>query len=233
MKKIGLSLLYLLALQNYAFSQNPLSKFTNNSMLMFGPTWNNWMEVPSAVKIKASRNIGFDVAAVHRFGSGKLGLVAGLGISAVNIHSNVRQWTFDVAGNVPKSAFIDMDSVSGGKKFYSRNKIALTYLEVPLELNFRIRGQDTDSTNAKTGFKFAIGVRPGICIDAHTKLKTTDQIVKIKDFDNIARFRFGPTVRIGYGGFSLYGRYDLTSSFEADKVPVYALYTVGLVISSF
>lgn len=233
MKKTGLFLLCLLALQNYAFSQNPFAKFTNNSMLMFGPTWSNWMEVPSGVKIKPARNIGFDIATVHRFGTGKLGFVAGLGISAVNIHSNVREWKFDAAGNVMKSSFIDMDSVSGGKKYYLRNKIALTYLEIPLELSFRMRSEETDSTNAKTGFKFAIGVRPGICIDAHTKLKTSEQIVKVKDFDNITSFRFGPTVRIGYGGFSLYGRYDLTSSFDGESVPAYSLYTVGLIISSF
>jgi hypothetical protein len=233
MKKSGLILLCLFALQNYAFSQNPLSRLTNNSLLMFGPTWSNWTEVPSNVKIKAARNIGFDVAAVHRFGKGKLGFVAGLGISAVNIHSNVVQWGFNAGGNVPDSNLVDMDRVVNGEKYNTRNKIALTYLEIPLEINFRVRGQNTDSTNAKTGFKFAIGVRPGICIDAHTKLKTTERITKIKDFDNIARFRLGPTVRIGYGGFSIYGRYDLTSSFEGANVPAYSLYTVGVVISSF
>src|SRR5688572_3199225 len=99
MKRTGLILLCLMALQNYAFSQNPLSLLTKNSKLMFGPTWSNWMEVPAGVEVKPARNFGFDAAAMHRFGKGTLGFSVGLGISAVNIHSNTFFWQFDKDGN--------------------------------------------------------------------------------------------------------------------------------------
>jgi hypothetical protein len=234
MKKTGLILLSLLALQNYAFSQNPLERLTGNSKLMFGPTWSNWIEVPSAVEVKPARNIGFDVAAIQRFGEGTVGFNAGLGISAVNIHSNIFPWQFDGDGNVDSIGIVDMDKKVDGKNFVLKNKLALTYLEVPLELSIRTRkGEDTDSTNAKTRFKFAIGWRTGICIDAHVKQKTRDYTWKIKDFDNITMLRYGPTIRIGYGAISLYGRYDLSSSFQGEKVPAYTLYTVGVMISQF
>lgn len=234
MKKTGLFLLGLMALQNYAFSQNPMSGIGKHFTLMFGPTWSNWIEVPEQVEMKPGRNIGLDVAALHRFGEGTVGLTAGLGISSINIHSNVWPWGFDANGNVDSLALLDMDRQVAGKAFVRTNKISLTYLEVPLELSIvQRKGEDTDSTNQKTGFKLAIGWRTGVCIDAHMTQRTQDYTWKFKDFDNITMLRYGPTVRIGYGGFSLYGRYDLSSSFEGEKVPAFTLYTVGLMVSGF
>jgi hypothetical protein len=232
MKKILLVLLCAAAVQNYAFSQNVLGLLSKNSKLMFGPTWSNWAEVPAGVEVKPARNIGFDIAATHRFGKGTFGFITGLGISSINIHSNIKPWWYDSSWSSNSIFYLKMDSVRDGKKYYQTNKIALTYLEIPLEISMVLKeGEDTDSTNSKTGFKLAIGFRPGICIDAHTTERNQDFTRKFKDFDNIVIFRYGPTIRVGYGNFSLYGRYDLNSTFEGEKVPKYSVYTVGLIIS--
>lgn len=191
---------------------------------MFGPTWSTWQEYPAEIQMKPGRNIGFDIAATKRFklGTDLLGLHAGLGLSMVNIHSNINPWLFvDSTGGV--------DPAGIDRRVYKRNKIALTYLEVPLELAFATK---RDSSSG-AGFKIALGWRTGFCIDAHTKLVTEDYKEKRKDFDNINRLRYGPTARIGYGNFSLYGRYDMSSTFSADKAPDYNLLTVGLIFSGF
>lgn len=216
----------IFALQNYAFSQG-IGAILKRSSLQIGPTWSNWHNYNDAkIDMRPASNIGIDVAFTQRFGFGAketFGLNVGLGISNVNLHTNFRTWEFDEDGNVlGNHILLDPDK-------YLKNKLALTYLEVPLELS--LLGRRGDSTESKTGFKFALGWRTGFCIDAHNKFKTEDAIDKRKDFDNINRLRYGPTVRIGYGMFSIYGRYDLSSTFKATNVPNYNLYTLGIIFS--
>ncbi|MGZ5242440.1 MAG: outer membrane beta-barrel protein [Bacteroidia bacterium] len=228
MKKSFLLLLCFMALQNYAFSQG-IGDILKRSSIQIGPTHSNWHNYnDDKIDMRPGSNIGIDVALTQRFGFGQkklVGFVTGLAISNVNLHTNFRTWEFDDDGNVlGNHILMDPDK-------YLKNKLALTYLEIPVELSLVTKRGD--STSSKTGFKLAIGWRTGFCVDAHNKFKTEDAIDKRKDFDNINRFRYGPTARIGYGMFSVYGRYDLSSTFKATNVPNYNLYTLGLIFSGF
>ncbi len=227
MKKILPFLLCFFALQNYAFSQG-IGDALKRSSIQIGPTFSNWHNYnDSKIEMRPERNRGIDVALTHRFKFGQkgtFGINTGLAISNVNIHTNFRTWEFDEDGNVLGNHIL-MD-----KSKYIKNKLSLTYLEVPVELSLATKRGDS---SAKAGFKFAIGWRTGFCIDAHTKFKDEDAISKRKDFDNINRLRYGPTVRIGYGMFSIYGRYDLSSTFKATNVPNYNLYSLGIIFSGY
>ncbi|RYD81740.1 MAG: PorT family protein [Sphingobacteriales bacterium] len=228
MKKISALLLCFLALQNYAFSQG-FSATLKHSSIQIGPTYSNWSNYnDEKIDMRETSNLGFDLALTQRFPFGKkeiTGLNVGLGVSNVNLHTNFRTWEFDEDGAVlGNHILMDPDK-------YLKNKLSLTYIEIPLELSFAAKRGD--STKTKPGFKFALGWRTGICVDAHNKYKTEDAIDKRKDFDNINRLRYGPTVRIGFGMFSIYGRYDLSSTFKATNVPNYNLYSAGIIFSGY
>lgn len=221
MKKLLLFTGLFLILQNYGFSQG-IKMFANNPFtITFGPTWTNWVEYPDSINMKPARNIGFDFAFLYAFKnkSGNLGVQAGLGMSMVNINTNVYPLGFDDNGAFKRF-------LKDGE--YAKNKLALTYLEIPVEFVFKAKPESNKS------FKFALGFKGGLTIDAHTKIKLDDgRIFKEKSFDNINRLRYGPTVRIGVGGVHLYGNYALTSTFEGEKIPDYNQYTVGIIFSNF
>lgn len=227
MKKAILIILAVIALQNYAFSQAfDLPGMRNSGYV--GVTYNNWASYPSEIKMHNVANIGADVGFVHRFGlhhdtSGldNIAINIGLGLSMVNIHANIDPFGSNSPGfdTVGKIGLLNTD--------YRKNKLALTYLEVPIEFVFKAH------PSTGKGFKLAIGLRAGVCVDAHTKLERGNFTYKIKSFNNIEMFRYSPTIRIGVGYFSVYARYDMNSTFDATLAPKYALYSAGIMISSY
>lgn len=227
MKKALLLLIALLAVQNYAFSQGFNIIGARNSAFA-SATYNNWASYPSYVTMHAATNIGADVGFVHRFGlhsdtsgADNFGLNLGLALSMVNIHANIDPFGSNSTGfdTVGKIGLVPND--------YRRNKLALTYLEIPLELVFKVH------PSRAAGFKIAIGVRGGVCIDAHTKLERGNFTYKLKSFNNIELWRYSPTIRIGLGYFSIFARYDMNSTFDASHAPKYALYSAGIMISAY
>jgi hypothetical protein len=111
---------------------------------------------------------------------------------------------------------------------YSRNRLGLTYLNVPLFLEF-----NTNSKDAKNSFHIAGGMEFGYNvftnllkqkyeIDGH-KIKT-----KQEDDFNINPFRYDVIARVGYGDFTIFGKYSLSTLFEKGKGPVLYPFTAGL-----
>jgi hypothetical protein len=114
---------------------------------------------------------------------------------------------------------------------YSRNRLGLTYVNVPLFLEF-----NTNNNDAKNSFHIAGGMEFGYNVfnnllkqkyevDGH-KIKTRQ-----KDDFNINPFRCDIIGRIGYGSFTLFGKYSLTTLFEQGKGPVVYPFTAGVNIS--
>jgi hypothetical protein len=114
---------------------------------------------------------------------------------------------------------------------YSRNRLGLTYVNVPLFLEF-----NTNNNDAKNSFHIAGGMEFGYNIfnnqlkqkyemDGH-KIKT-----KQKDDYNINPFRFDMIGRIGYGNFTIFGKYSLSTLFEKGKGPAVYPFTAGFNLS--
>ena len=84
-----------------------------------------------------------------------------------------------------------------------RNKLAITYLDVPLELRLHPKG-----TIEGEGFFIGAGVIGGLKLSAHTKLKYVDNGNKRKEKLNsnfgLQDFRYGYQVRVGWKGFQVF-----------------------------
>jgi hypothetical protein len=118
---------------------------------------------------------------------------------------------------------------------FKKYKLATAWLEAPLELRYSAHPE----TPGK-GFKVALGIKVGTLLNAHTKGKTlqnssgqtlnsyTEKLSSKKFFNTT---RIVPTVRVGYGHFSLYGAYQVGTLFKSGLGPEVRPYSIGLTIS--
>jgi hypothetical protein len=116
---------------------------------------------------------------------------------------------------------------------YRRSKLTMAYLELPAEVRF-----STNPSNPNHAWKFALGVKAGLLLNAHTKVKMirdvngfTNYTTKVKDNHLFTPGRFAGTFRVGYGVFSLFGQTDITNFFRSGDGPTIRPWTLGITIS--
>ena len=153
----------------------------------------------------------------------------GLGIS----HSSIffKSTNVYLKSAATKLPFSNLDSVNHFKKY----KLANSYVEVPIEIRYT-----ADPVNEKKSWKFALGLKVGTMINAHTKGKTLENKTNTaldyytekeskKTFFNSTRL--AATARVGKGNFSLFGSYSITSLLTDVAGATFHPYQVGLCIS--
>jgi hypothetical protein len=124
---------------------------------------------------------------------------------------------------------------------YKRSKINLTYLDLPAEVKYR-----TDK-----GFKVGIGFKVGYLIDSKQKYVGEWPVAfsfnnpeeedvqynavndKQKKINQLEKWTFGPTLRVGYKWISLFGYYQINNIFINERGPEMRPISVGLTITPF
>jgi hypothetical protein len=117
---------------------------------------------------------------------------------------------------------------------FKKTKLATAYLEAPIELRY--------SANPETGkgFKAAIGVKVGTLLNAHTrntKLEDkngnslNDYVMKESSKRFMNKTRISAQARFGYGHFTLYGSYQLTTLFRDGAGPQVRPFSIGITLS--
>lgn len=124
---------------------------------------------------------------------------------------------------------------------YKRSKINLTYLDLPAEIKFR---------TAK-GFKVGVGLKVGYLIDSKQKYvgewpvdfsfnNPDEEDVqynavnnKEKKINQLEKWTYGATFRIGYKWISLFGYYQFNDIFTSERGPAMQPISVGLTITPF
>ena len=185
-----------------------------------------YMNVPSGIKTRTI-NQGFTALVAYRvpFGKSNFGFGIGLQMSIHNMFGNFLVKSYTDSTRLTKIP----DTVS-----YKRSKLVMPYLELPIEFQL------------VTKYKFALGLgfKVGYMLPAHTKYvgdeyqadlqPGSDQLrIKFRNVKNLDRFAYGPTLRIGYKWFNLFGYYQLSSIFQNSKGPDIYPITVGFMIRPF
>jgi Outer membrane protein beta-barrel domain len=161
--------------------------------------------------------------------SPKFSIAAGIGVGTSNIYFKKMEAKITAAKST--LPFLRTDTGNNYKKY----KLATAYLEIPLELRFT-----SDPSNPNKSIKAAIGIKLGTLLNAHTKGKTLQNAagtklnsltVKESSKNFFNGTRIAATARVGYGVFSLYGSYGLTSLFKDGVAPDTKLIQIGLTIS--
>ena len=144
-----------------------------------------------------------------------VGLVSGMGLS-------FNDYRFDNPYTIRKDPEM-IEAVPLNTEGLSKSKLAVSYLRVPLLLEFQI------PVNHNEGRLYLnAGVIGGVKIGSHTKVKHGD--IKDKDHSgfNINSFNYAATARIGYKDMGLFVNYSLTPFFKTGKGPDLTPFTIGI-----
>lgn len=180
-----------------------------------------WLKKPANFETRTI-NQGISAFGMYNypFGESNMSIAIGIGTGFHNLYTKgqIEDIKADTITWVPFPDTLD----------YKRYKLGLSYFDIPLE--FRLK------TNQK--FRVAIGAKFGFLLDGKTKYKGNrydGELVTIKEkqVGSLSRFRFGPTIRIGYDWFNVYAYYQVTRLFEPGRGPdIYPL-SVGITLLPF
>lgn len=114
---------------------------------------------------------------------------------------------------------------------FKRSRLAVHYIEVPLELRYRHM------------FKTNMSLKVAVGIKGSFKVSSTAKEVKegpngyfkhynTANFKDVNNFRVGPTFRIGYGPVSLLAYYNLMPLFKKDRGPEMTPFSIGIAFTT-
>jgi hypothetical protein len=237
MKKLAVTLLALFCLiSGFSQSKNNKTKDLINRSgdhLMIQLATDHWSGTPDSIsgRMKAlGRGANVYVMLNKPFKSNpKLSLAFGIGVGTSNMY--FKKMRVDIAATSTKLPFVNLDSADRFKKY----KLTTAFLEIPLEFRYT-----ANPDNERKSLKFAIGVKAGTLLNAHTKGKNLENKngtaiggytskISTKTFFNTTRF--AATARIGYGNFSLFGSYQINNVFKDGVAAEIKPFQIGLCIS--
>jgi len=158
----------------------------------------------------------------------KLSMAFGPGIASDHIIFSKTH--VGIKDNTPTFGFNNVSDTNHFKK----TKLASVYLEAPIEFRYSAKPL------TGKGLKFAIGVKVGLLMNAHTrnvkfesKTNTTinDYVMKEASKRFFNKNRISMMARAGLGHFTLFGSYQLTALFKDGLGPVVRPYSIGLALS--
>ncbi len=222
MKKLFFVLLVvLLPALSQAQNNNGPATYRNFS-LGFDLYTDFWQNLPDAVDQKGlNRSVNVYLLYNNQIGQSRFNFSYGLNLNSNNLYLNGLP-----VDNNWKTEFVKFNDTLS----YSKAKLNLTYLDVPLEISYR----------AKSGFQFYAGIRLGFLLSAHTKYKGEDPsglgydvVIKRDDVRYLNLWRYVAYARIGYKWINLYGSYQLNPTFKDGEGPNMFPISVGLGITPY
>lgn len=145
-----------------------------------------------------------------------IGLVTGIGFK----WNNYRFRNSQIRLHSDSSAiYYSIDTVNT----YTKSKLGITYLKVPLLLEFQlpIRGGDEIYLSA--------GIEAALKIGARTKMKTNGgKKEKNKNDFHISPYNLSTVVYLGYGNLGIYASYNLQALFQKQEGPELYPYSIGV-----
>jgi len=154
------------------------------------------------------------VSYLIHFGSSNFSLGIGAGISFHNYYIDALPKDVIPASMQLDDDFIKIESISNPEITYKKNKMTLTYFDIPFELRYC----------SPKGFKVSAGTKIDFLVNSYFKFKGTDFLfgtdkdMKIKKYnlENISNVQIGPIVRIGWKNLHVFGTYSFTPVYNAD-----------------
>lgn len=230
MKRIFFVMLAFLALSSVSQAQKSSGDVFIKKFSMGIDVFNDIvMDAPADINFRTI-NQGANVYGMYTYPvkESNFAFAIGLGLGMHNFYSD--GLLNDTSGVSFFSKIPDVaEDGSGAKIDYKKNKVSVTYIDIPAEIRFK----------TEKGFRIALGMKAGYLINAHTKYKGDDpedgKSLKIKESNlpNFQTWRFGPTVQIGYKWVCLTGFYSISKVFEENNGPQIYPVSIGLSLRPF
>lgn len=208
---------------------NLANRANDHFLLQLGYT--GWAGIPDSINTGGfSKSLNFYLMFDFPFKNNpKLSMAFGPGISSDNI-----QFKKTYVGIKEQTAQLQFRDQADTNHF-KRTKLSTVYLEAPIEFRYT-----HNPANPNKSLKFALGVKVGTMINAHTRNKTlqtssggtiNDYLMKEASKKYFNTTRLVGQARIGLGHFSLYGSYQLTNLFKEGVAAEIRPYSIGLTLS--
>ena len=112
---------------------------------------------------------------------------------------------------------------------FSKNKLFVEYLTVPIQLNFQSNPQNSKS------FYASLGVSTGYLLQSHSKQISKERgKQKVNGNFNLSNYKMATIGELGIGSIRLYGSYSMTNLFDKNLTNFdMAPFVVGLRFSKF
>jgi len=214
--------------------RNPLktgntAKGGDHFMIQLG--YLTWQDQPDSIKTKGlSRTANIYFLFDFPFKTNPKFSVA-LGPGIATDHRFFDEMNVGVKNTTPTLVFDDVSDTAHFKKY----KLSTVYLEAPVELRFTSNPADN-----KRSFKVAVGAKVGTLLSAGLKGKNLENAsnnpissytLKEKSKRHFNTTRLSLSGRVGYGPFSLFASYSITSLFKEGVGPQVKPLSIGLTIS--
>jgi len=176
-------------------------KFSSNYFVL---TYINFTSTSEYIKLRSSRNREFSYYSLipllknHK----KFNISLGLNVDWFNISSKMK-----VTSMLPDTS-------------YDKNKMVLTYLNIPLELKFKF----------SHAINLGIGFKGGLLLYADNKYKLGNTKGKIQLESGITKWDYGTYINIGWKFLSVFGSYNINSLFNSTNAPDINTWSIGLAI---
>lgn len=185
-----------------------------------------WTDVPGGIKIRSfSPGYSASIFYIQPVAGSVVTLLVGPSLSYVDFHFNGQ---VHYTKNHDSTWFEPMESSS-----YIRNKMSLTFLDLPFEVRFLIR-----KNKKGDGFFITPGVSAGLLINDYIKTTGEDQHghpVKQKIYftNNLSTYRYGLSMKAGYGPVGIFGYYSLSELFEKHRGVGTNFYHIGIILGTY
>lgn len=160
---------------------------------------NYWSNDEDTLKNWGSKSLGIYYNKRYKI-SNKLSFYPAVGLSFEKYAMKKNYQYANENGNIV------IDSTSA---IIKRNKLAVTYLEVPMEFRFHPNG-----TQSGEGFFIGAGVIGGVRLNSHTKLKYLQDDVrrkeKLTDNFGLNDIRYGYQIRVGWKNIHFFYKHYLS-----------------------
>ncbi len=214
MKKILFAAVALMMIGNVAQAQRP----DLPGALLIDLGVNNWSSTPDNISLNTfeSKTVNITYYYDLPLGDSKFTFTPGigLGLEKVSFKNNYTLVSnLDNNGNLNVASSLLTDNIDNVLEF-GKSKLGMNYVDIPLEFRFYSR-----KNQYSRGFRAAIGGKVGILYSTFSKYKWEDangdkHMVKNRANYGVNRIRYGVQARVGFGGISLFGYYELSDKFD-------------------
>lgn len=179
---------------------------------------NSWSNTPTNISLNSFQSKTVNLTYYYDLPLGNNGFTftPGIGLS-LERYSIEDDFTFTSsvdASSVRTISATDINSLVSNPISFDKSKLALHYLDIPLELRYY-----KSKNQYNRGFRAALGIKAGVLYSSFVKYTYEDRggdnrTVKDRQDLGLNRFRYGVQARVGFGGISLFGFYELSDKWD-------------------